>query len=247
MSAAPSLRPPTIGEYIRGVVQAVAGRKEIIPIGGGDLGGYYGGGTGAVSREDGNNFRTNQVTLAEFNDRYPAGTAGALTLSAVWACVNLLSGTIASLPLMVYRDQAGKRVVAYDHPLFYLLHDSPNGDQTALDFWDFVAATIELRGNGYSEIERAGDGRPTALDVPLPPEFVTVKRLPSGALEYTVQVEGKTRTVPQDRMLHVRGFGGNPLGGQGHGGEGGEGGQGNGSHHQDPSGDIELYSVNGEQ
>ena len=214
-------RPATLGAWVADIARAVgrfpvvADRKTVVPIGGsGDpLGQFYGAATGfAASREDGDNFRTNQVTVAEFNDRYPVGTGAALSLSAVWACVNLLSGTIASLPLMVYREAGGKRVVAYDHPLFYLLHDSPNADQTSLDFWDFVAATIELRGNGYSEIARK-DGRPTSLAVPLPPEFVTVKRLSSGALEYTVDQDGKKRTVPQSGMLHIRGFGGNPLGG----------------------------------
>jgi HK97 family phage portal protein len=183
------------------------GAKEVVPIGSGDPGPFY------ASRQDGQNFRTNQVTLADYTDNYSAGgTAAALTLSAVWACVNLLSGTIASLPLMVYRDVGGKRVVAEKHPLYYLLHDSPNADQTALDFWDFVAATIELRGNGYAEIERGGGGV-IALDVPIPPEFVEVKRTSAGPLEYTVRREGRTDKIPQDRMLHIRGFGGNPLGG----------------------------------
>ena len=201
------------------VADAVAiatGRKEIIPIGAdGGLAQFYGAASGyGVSREDGTNFRTNMVTLAEFSDRFAIGTAAALTLSAVWACVNLLSGTIASLPLMVYRDdKGGKRVVAYDHPLFYLLHDSPNADQTSLDFWDFVAATIELRGNGYSEIKRNGGGKVVALGVPYAPELVEVRRLPSGNLEYRVRDGGTERVFPQERMLHIRGFGGNPLGG----------------------------------
>jgi HK97 family phage portal protein len=182
-------------------------RKEIALLGSGDPGPFN------ASRQDGVNFRTNQVTLAEYQDQWGMGTAAALTLSAVWACVNLLSGTQASLPLMVYRDIGGKRVVADDHPLFYMLHDSPNVDQTALDFWDFVCATIELRGNGYSEIERRPDGLPVALGVPIPPEFVKVERTSAGPLKYTITQHGETKVLPQDRMLHIRGFGGNPLGG----------------------------------
>ena len=191
------------------------GLKTIVPLGqSGSLAQFYGPASGfGVSREDGDNFKTNKVTLAEFSDRYSVGTAAALSLSAVWACVNLLSGTIASLPLMVYRNVAGKRVVADDHPLFYLLHDSPNADQTAVDFWDFVAATIELRGNGYAEIKRNGGGRPFALGVPFAPELVEVTRLASGRLEYRTKENGEERVFPQERMLHIRGFGGNPLGG----------------------------------
>ncbi|MDH4992071.1 phage portal protein [Aquamicrobium lusatiense] len=70
-----------------------------------------------------------------------------LGLSAVWACVNLLSGTIASLPLMVYRrDKNGERVEAREHPLYRVLHDSPNFDQTSLDFWEYTCAALELWG-----------------------------------------------------------------------------------------------------
>lgn len=193
----------------------VTARKEIIPIGQGDGGlvGFYGGGAYGVSRQDGTNFRTNQVTLAEYNDQYAIGTGVALTLSACWACVNLLSGTQASLPLMVYRTVDGKRVVAVDHPLYYMLHDSPNVDQTALDFWDFMAASIELRGNGYSEIKRSNGGRPMALGIPFAPELVEAKRTDAGPIEYRVKENGSDRVIPQSRMLHIRGFGGNPLGG----------------------------------
>ena len=205
-------RPATVRDYVATVMRAISAlpaRKEIVPIGaGGDLSGYYG-----ASRQDGDNFRTNMVTLSDYQDSHATGTAAALTLSAVWACVNLLSGTIASLPLMVYRTTNGRRVVASDHPLFYRLHDRPNADQTALDFLDFVAATIELRGNGFSEIDKGAAGNVISLDVPIPPEFVKVERIATGSLEYTVTRDGKTRKVPQDRMLHIRGFGGHPLGG----------------------------------
>lgn len=202
-------RPPNLFERVVQALGLAELRKEIVPIGEGDLSGYY----GLASRHDGTNFRTNQVTLAEYQDAHAYGAAAALTLSAVWACVNLLSGTQASLPLMVYRTVGKSREVASDHPLYRLLHDAPNADQTALDFWDFVCATIELRGNGYSEIQRRSDGSVASLDVPIPPEFVRPKRTKSGSIEYTVTQDGSTRTVPQERMLHIRGFGGNPLGG----------------------------------
>src|SRR3546814_5123232 len=72
------------------------------------------------------------VTLAEYQDSGAVGSAGVLGLAAAWACVNLLAGTIASLPLMVYRTgRDGRRNVATDHPLYRVLHDSPNADQTA--------------------------------------------------------------------------------------------------------------------
>jgi HK97 family phage portal protein len=140
-------------------------------------------------------------------------TASVLGLAAAWACVNLLAGTIASLPLMVYRTRGGARTVASDHPLYRILHDSPNADQTALDFWEFVCASLELHGNAYAEVVRARNGRIIALGVPITPELVTVRRLETGALEYEWVDQGRRIIAGQDRVLHIRGFGGNPLGG----------------------------------
>jgi len=140
-------------------------------------------------------------------------TASVLGLAAAWACVNLLAGTIASLPLMVYRTRNGARTVASDHPLYRILHDSPNADQTALDFWEFVCASLELHGNAYAEVVRARNGRIIALGVPITPELVTVRRLDNGALEYEWVDQGRRIIAGQDRVLHIRGFGGNPLGG----------------------------------
>ena len=59
----------------------------------------------------------------------------ALTSSAVYACVRVLSETIASLPLMVYERQAdGGKKPALKHHLYPLLHDSPNAHQTSFEY-----------------------------------------------------------------------------------------------------------------
>lgn len=177
-------------------------RKEIIGMGA--LAEWAG-----VSRQDGTNFRTNTVTLAQYMDS-PRGNA--LGLSATYACVNLLAGTIASLPLMVYRtDRAGVRTVAYDHPLYYVLHDSPNYDQTAVDFWEFVCAGLELHGNAYAQIEKRANGSVYSL-TPVRPDIVNVERK-SGRLVYSWTEDGKAIKRDQEQILHIRGFGGSPTGG----------------------------------
>lgn len=132
-----------------------------------------------------------------------------LGLSAGWACVNLIAGTIGSLPLMVYRtNAAGDRVVARDHPLFRVLHDSPNADQTALDFWEGAAASLELKGNAVAALERGAGGRVIAL-TPVAWDVITVRRDSAGALVY----RWGDQTRRQDEVLHIRGFGGAPEGG----------------------------------
>jgi HK97 family phage portal protein len=135
-----------------------------------------------------------------------------LGISAAWACVNLLAGTIASLPLMVYRTGSnGERVLARQHPLFRLLHDSPNFDQTAVDFWEFVCASLELQGNAYAKMERS-NGRIVALR-PIYPTAISVRRTAAGPLEYSWSSEGRNYRETDSNVLHIRGFGGDPLGG----------------------------------
>lgn len=135
-----------------------------------------------------------------------------LGLSAVWACVNLLAGTIASLPMMVYRtDGKGARTVATDHPLYRVLHDSPNSLQTALDFWEFICASIELWGNGYAR-KIKNDGRVIGL-MPIMPDLPVVESIGNGRLMYRWTEDGRYFELTSDDVLHIRGFGGNPLGG----------------------------------
>lgn len=137
--------------------------------------------------------------------------ASVLALSTAWACVNLLAGTIASLPLMVYRtDRSGARQVAPDHPLYRILHDSPNLDQTALDFWEYGCASIELRGNMHATISRSGS-KVTALTPIYAP--VQARRLPGGEIRYAWSEDGRSYDVEASEVFHVRGFGGHPLSG----------------------------------
>lgn len=169
---------------------------------------------GAASTENGNNFVTNQVTLADYQDGRFGNPGAAVGLSATWACVQLIAGTIASLPLMVYRTgEDGIRRVAKDHPLYFVLHDSPNFDQTAVDFWEVMAASIELYGNAYALIgRRSSDGALTSL-YPIRPDLVKVRRKESGALEYEWTDNGRRTVRSGDDVLHIRGSLGDALGG----------------------------------
>ena len=163
--------------------------------------------------QDGDNVRTGSVTTERYADSREGVQASALGLSATWACVSFWAGNIAGLPLTVYRrGPQGVAVEARDHPLFWLLHDSPNYDQSAYDFWEFMVACLEMQGNAYAEMAKREDGFIVSL-TPVRPDIMTVRRLPSGELEYRWTADGVLNVVPQDGMLHIRGFGGGPLGG----------------------------------
>lgn len=96
----------------------------------------------------------------------PAGVsvtaATAMQVSAVWACVRLISETIATLPLSIFeKTSAGKRV-APQHPLHFIIHDQPNTEVTASVFWEAMVAAMLLRGAGRAEKMMVG-GRVVGL------------------------------------------------------------------------------------
>lgn len=131
----------------------------------------------------------------------------AMQLSTVWACVRLISETVATLPLMLYRTGANDtRVTAGDDPLYSLLHSAPNADNTAVEFWEGVALSLCLWGNAYARKEMLG-GRLIAL-TPLDADKMIVARNTSGALEYRYTSPKGRAVYREDQIFHVRGFGG---------------------------------------
>ena len=131
----------------------------------------------------------------------------ALQLSTFWACVRLQAQTIASLPLMLFeRKDDGSRVPARDHPLFDVLRDSPNADQTAMEFWEGMVAWRLTWGNAYAEKTLRGDGQISSL-LPMRSDRVSVRRNASGSREYRFVDRGRTEILPEDKVFHLKGFG----------------------------------------
>lgn len=134
----------------------------------------------------------------------------ALQSSAVFACIRVLSETIASLPLQVYRRMPGRgKERAPDHYLYELLHDQPNPEMTSFEFRETLMGHVAGWGNGMAEIEIDGAGRARAL-WPLRPDQTQVRRI-NGQLTYIVRLPdragGGMATIPSDRVLHIRGLG----------------------------------------
>ncbi len=131
----------------------------------------------------------------------------AMQVSAFWACVKLLAETIATLPLGIYnRDAQGGRVPANDHPLAYLLRVTPDGEHTAVEFWEGAVLSLCLHGDAFAEKVRAG-GRIIALQ-PLLAEWMVVRRNEDGALVYEYSDPRGLRSFTEDAIFHLRAFGG---------------------------------------
>lgn len=129
------------------------------------------------------------------------GADSSLRLSAVWACVRIRSQTISSLPLHLRGED---KTHAKDHPLYRLLHASPNADMTASEFWEAQLAGLDLWGNSYSLIVR--DGRKIQALEPLNPEKMNVVRSKGGQLIYEYMKGGKRIEYQEDEILHLKGF-----------------------------------------
>lgn len=133
----------------------------------------------------------------------PVNAATAQSVSAVYACVGAISETVASLPLILFKRNGDDRERATDHPLYKVLHDQANDQQTALEFREWMMASVLLRGNAFAKIQRRYDGQVTAL-LPMSCDRVTVLRVGDKlGYEYTDHM-GKVERLLQSEVLHLR-------------------------------------------
>ena len=139
----------------------------------------------------------------------------AMQMTAVYACVRILSEAIAGLPLHLYRyKEDGGKEKAIDHPLYLLLHDEPNPEMSSFVFRETLMTHLLLWGNAYAQIIRNGKGEIVAL-YPLMPNKMTVSRDDKGQLYYTYQKSQEelpkdsvyTVTLHPSDVLHIPGLG----------------------------------------
>tara|TARA_R100001244_G_scaffold52832_1_gene45873 strand:+ start:2732 stop:3967 length:1236 start_codon:yes stop_codon:yes gene_type:complete len=112
----------------------------------------------------------------------------ALTFSAVYASVRIISETISQLPFNYYKKTKEGREVYKENNLQFLVHDEPNGYQTKYVFFETLINTLLLYGNSYAYIERDTTGVPIALTL-MHPDNVQVK-FKNNRLLYEVRNQG---------------------------------------------------------
>lgn len=144
------------------------------------------------------------------NGLYSVTPENALRSSAVYACVRLIAGSIAALPLRVYAKKSHQeREIAADHVAQPLLAVEPNPTLSAMMFWETVIWHMLLRGNAYAVIRRNRNGRPLALELFQPgganAVFERIDGIPR--LKYRTSNDQGQRTYDQDDILHFPCFG----------------------------------------
>lgn len=139
----------------------------------------------------------------------------AMQMTAVYACVRILSEAVAGLPLHFYRYKAdGSKEKAIDSNLYHLLHDEPNPEMSSFVFRETLMTHLLLWGNAYAQIIRNGKGEVIAL-YPLMPNKMSVDRDENGKLYYTYTrsdcepnaMNGSSVVLEPKDVLHIPGLG----------------------------------------
>ncbi|KNY18529.1 phage portal protein [Shinella sp. SUS2] len=137
----------------------------------------------------------------------PVNANSAMKTAAVYACVRIISGAVATLPLDVKRRVDNKtRVDASDTDLWRVIRRRPNRWQKPAQFRRMMQAHVLLRGNAYAMIVRTVSGDVQAL-VPLHPDRVQPKQRDDLAMEYAyTRKDGRVVTLKQEQVFHLFGL-----------------------------------------
>ena len=149
------------------------------------------------------------------NAGVPVTESTVMNVSAVYACIQLISGAMASLPLPIYeRTTTGRQRV--DHPLWWLLNEQPLPRCSASTFWRYMMTSKLLHGDGFALIKRKSAFSPEIVSItPWHPLAVNVylngDRLAYQFINYIGGQGIESQMYDQDDVLHFTGVGFNGL------------------------------------
>ena len=150
-----------------------------------------------------------QYTLGELAALYdyPQNTIinprTAMQTSAVYSCVSIIAGSIASMPLPVYQRTKDGREKA-DHPYWWLFNEQPNQNMSAAVYWEYILGSMLLFGDGFSRLRRVSFASADIIYVePLHPDTVDPFLDAGNRLLYRVsENDGSQTTLSSDDILH---------------------------------------------
>ena len=134
----------------------------------------------------------------------------AMTYSAVYACVRIISESIAAMPFVTYERDGENRKRAVDFHLYPILHDVANDEMSSFELRETLISHVLTWGNGYAEIEFDRAGRVIGL-WPLLPNRTQPVRINDELFYWLTLPDGETKLLSNDRVLHLRGLSYNGL------------------------------------
>ena len=129
----------------------------------------------------------------------------ALTLSTVWACTSLVSETIGTLPLHIYKKTANGRERADDYQLSYILRNKPNTKSTSSVLWQSTVASMLLRGNGILKKLTVGNKLVGLQFMPYD-KLQIILDFDGNAEFYEIRPRGTTVKIPTKDIVRIPNF-----------------------------------------
>jgi len=130
------------------------------------------------------------------------------TVAAWYAGIRRIAQDVSTLPLIVYRRVGRSKHRAMDHPLYRVLHDSPNPEMTSVVFRETLQAHVLAWGNGYAEKELDRGNRVKYL-WPMRPDRMTVGYDQNGkrVYDYVMKPGAAPTRLSAERVFHIPGLG----------------------------------------
>ena len=131
----------------------------------------------------------------------------ALQLSAVYACVRVLTDTVSTLPFQMYRQKDdGAKLQIKNHWLYRLFAKRPNDYQNPLEFREMMMGHLALRGNAFAQIVSNRKGEVTDLH-PIHPDLVTIEMLSNTNWRYKIKNLDATESIlSRADIFHIKGL-----------------------------------------
>lgn len=130
----------------------------------------------------------------------------AMTYTALFGCVRVLSETLAAMPIMLYRKKAGgDREVVNNLPIYDVLHNQPNGEMSPFSFKEACMISLNLGGNTVSEKIYSQNGAIMGV-YPYHWSMVRIERDDGGRLVYIIKQGNEERKLARDRVFHIPGL-----------------------------------------
>jgi HK97 family phage portal protein len=132
-----------------------------------------------------------------------------LQMSATWSAIRLISETIGTLPLHLYRRTSEGREKAVDHDLYSLIHTQPNKDMTSVEWREAMAVSLCCWGQAYCESHVLGPRTRRVIGItPLSKPNVTPYQTSTGDIRWRVAKKGYVVEMERGQIIPIKGFGG---------------------------------------
>ena len=141
----------------------------------------------------------NYFTTLNTTENYSQDSA--LTFTAVWAAIRLLSESISTLPIGVFsKDKTGNKIELSDDNISYLLKYKPNTYQNKVTFIEKIMVDMLIDGNSYVQIIRNRNARPVEL---IPLSYTNMSIIyKDGRLFY--HNDSTKEVIDSEEMLHFK-------------------------------------------